>query len=83
MDKNTKESRLTKKRVKSIIAEHLGVESSDIEDDDSFSQDLHMSPSDIFDLFEVLKEKGICDENCDYSEAETVSDLLEELGIND
>ena len=66
-------------QVKNLLAEHLGVEPDDINEDDSFTDELHMTPADLSDFIEKLKESGIEISVGDFSNIETVGDLLERI----
>lgn len=69
-----------KEKVIKILAEHLGIEPEDINDDDSFSHDLHMRASDLSDLMENLHTLNIETDNIDLTEIETVNELIDALG---
>jgi acyl carrier protein len=69
-------------KVKKIIAEYLGVDYEDIKDEDSLVEDLHMKPSDLSDLVEILKDEQIDTSNLDLTEIETIYDLVEKLESN-
>lgn len=65
--------------VKSTLAEHIGVEPEDIEDDDSFVEDLHMNPTDLTDFIAKLEEAGIEVTEPDFSDSETIEEFIENL----
>lgn len=67
--------------IKSLLAEHIGVEAEDIKDEDSFSIDLHMGPAELVDFSENLKKMGLDMSQIDFSTTETVGELLEALSI--
>ena len=63
--------------VKKHLAEYLGVEIEDIDDEDSLTQDLHMRPSDLTDFLETLKTNNIDTNTVDLTEIETVGELID------
>lgn len=68
-----------KQKVKRELADFLGTDMEDIEDDSVLTEDLHMSPSDITDFTEILKTAGYDASQLDFTEIETFSDLIEAL----
>lgn len=72
-----KEEQTLQKKIKKILAELLGVEPEDINNFDSFKEDLHMGPVDLIDFLQSLKEIGLDSERIDFSEVETLEDLYE------
>ncbi len=64
-------------QVLEVLANHIGVEKDDINEEDHLIHDLHMNPSDISDLLELLEEKGINTSKIDLSEIKSVADLIE------
>ena len=65
--------------VKNILSEQLGIDIEDIQEGDSLTIDLHMTPSDLIDLFERLKELGYNLTDVDLTEVETVDELIERI----
>ena len=65
--------------VKNDLANFLGVDLEDIENSDSFSDDLHMRPSDLTDFLETLSNKLPRISSIDISEIESVGELIDEL----
>lgn len=65
--------------VKELLAQHLGVEPEDINDEDSLADDLHMSAPELVDFMESLREEGINTSSLDLPNLETVGDLVESL----
>lgn len=65
--------------VKSTLAEYIGVEPEDIEDDDSFVEDLHMNPTDLTDFIAKLQELGVEVTEPDFTDSETVGEFIENL----
>jgi acyl carrier protein len=66
----------TKKIIIDTLSEHLGVEPDDINDDDSFEEDLNMRAVEISDFIQALNTKGIETDKVDLKEIETVTDLI-------
>lgn len=69
----------TKEVIKKLLAEHIGVEPDDINDDDSFIEDLHMNPSELTDFSEKLRQAGFEISGVDFTNLTKVEDLAEEL----
>lgn len=65
--------------VKETIAGQIGVELSDINEKDSFFEDLHMSAADMSDLTNLLTKKGVDVSKTDIAQIKTVYDLIESL----
>lgn len=65
--------------VKKLLAEHIGVEPQDIDDNDTFSEDLHMRASDLSDFISILEDNGLETKNLDLTTIETVNDLIESI----
>lgn len=71
------------KPVKNLLADQLGIEPDDIEENYSFIEDLHMSPSEVSDFIETLEKNGYDTSALDLSTLETFSDLEETLSHRD
>jgi len=67
----------TKNKIKDSLAEFLGVETADINDDDDFVADLQMEPTMISDFQEKLKSEGIDLSNVDFNEANSITELTD------
>lgn len=65
--------------VKELLAQHLGIEPEDINDEDSLTDDLHMSAPELVDFMESLREEEINSSSLDLPSLETVGDLVESL----
>jgi acyl carrier protein len=74
-----KDFNYVKEKVRKELANQLGVEPEDIEDDSSLTEDLHMKASDITDFSESLANSGFVTSNLDFTEIETFIDLVEAL----
>lgn len=66
-------------KLKTILAEHLGVETADINDDDDFIADLQMEPTSIFDFQEMLESNGFEVSKIDFKEIHNLEDLIDSL----
>jgi isopentenyldiphosphate isomerase len=69
----------TKDIVRRELANYLGVETADIEDDSSLTEDLHMKATDLTDFMEILTRMGMETSNIDLTEIETFLELIEAL----
>ncbi len=74
---------LTKKDIINLLAEQIGVGKEDIHLEDTFTEHLHMNPSDVSDLIKNLETKGVETDSLDLPQIKTVQDLLEALGIEE
>lgn len=74
------ESENKKKQIINKLAETIGVEPEDIQDDDFLVEDLHMNPAEISDFIGSLDGMGFDISKLELPSIETVSDLLEALG---
>lgn len=64
-------------KLKKDLADFLGIEVDDIEDEYSLTEDLHMKPTDLTDFTEELSKKGYPTENLNFTEIETFNDLAD------
>ena len=69
----------TKEIVKRELANFLGVDTGDIEDDSILTEDLHMKATDLTDFMEILTRMDMETEGIDLTEIETFLDLVEAL----
>ena len=83
LDKKASISGEIEKKVKDILSEQLGTEPEDIKNNDSFSDNLNMRPSDISDFFSKIEESSIDKKNIDIEEVQTVGDLIEYLSAEE
>jgi len=70
---------LSANKIKSILAQQLGIESEDINPDDSLVDELHMKPSDLTDFLEILEGEGVDTSKIYLTKIETVEELIEAL----
>lgn len=66
-------------KITKLLADFLGVDTSDITPDDSLTEDLHMTPADLTDFMEVLTTSGIDTSKLNMAEIETLEDLHEKF----
>lgn len=71
-----------KEKLIKLLAEHIGVEPEDVNEDDSFLEDLHMDPADFSDFIHVLEKSGFTVNSSDLTGIETVEDLIEVLDVH-
>ncbi|KKR44852.1 MAG: hypothetical protein UU51_C0007G0013 [Microgenomates group bacterium GW2011_GWC1_41_20] len=64
---------------KKELANFLGIEPEDIENDFSLTEDLHMKPTDLTDFMEMLSKMNFDTDKIDLTEIETFSDLIDAL----
>jgi len=69
----------TKESVRRELANFLGVDTEDIEDDSSLTEDLHMKATDLTDFMEILTRMDMDTEGVDLTQTETFLDLIEAL----
>lgn len=65
--------------IKDKLAEFIGADSDDIKDDDMLLEDLHMSASDVSDFYHDLENEGLNIGKIDFSEIQTVEDLVDSV----
>ena len=69
----------TKESVRRELANFLGVDTEDIEDDSTLAEDLHMKATDLTDFMEILTRMDMDTESVDLTQTETFLDLIEAL----
>ncbi len=67
----------TKQAVKVELADYLGIDIEDVEDDSVLTEDLHMKATDLTDFGELLSSKNYDTASLDFSQVETFLDLVE------
>jgi acyl carrier protein len=65
-----------RQKILRILADQLGVEPEDLNDEDSLRDDLRMSPSNLTDFVETLAEEGFDINKIDFEEMESLGDLI-------
>ncbi|OGM13690.1 hypothetical protein A3A76_02650 [Candidatus Woesebacteria bacterium RIFCSPLOWO2_01_FULL_39_23] len=66
-------------KIKTLLAEQLGLGQEDIHEDDSLRDDLHMSSTDLTDFSELLSENKFDTTLIDFINIETVGELIESI----
>lgn len=66
-----------KQKIKRELADYLGVDMDDIEDESVLATDLHMDAVALSDFIEILSKAGFDTENVELTEIETFEDLFE------
>lgn len=67
----------TKEKLKRELADYLGIEMADVEDDSILAEDFHMKPNDLTDFMEILTVAGFDTAKVELTEIETFGDLVE------
>jgi acyl carrier protein len=75
MDSNDK----NKQRIKQELANYLGIDLEDIEDESTLTGDLHMKAVDLTDFIELLSSQGFDTSKLDLTEIDTFSEFIETL----
>jgi hypothetical protein len=68
-----------KGKVKRELADYLGIDVEDVDDDSILAEDFHMKPNDLTDFMEILTTAGFDTSKIELTEIETFSDLVEDL----
>jgi isopentenyldiphosphate isomerase len=68
-----------KESVRRELANYLGIEPEDVEDDSILTEDLHMKATDLTDFMEILTRMNLETRDVDLTEIETFLDLVEAL----
>lgn len=69
----------TKQKIKRELADYLGVDMEDIDDETEFTTDLHMDAVMLTDFMEILVKGGYDVSQLDFNEIESFLDLVEAL----
>ncbi len=69
----------TKSKIKKELADFLGIETEDIEDESILAEDFHMKPTDLTDFVVSLESKGYETSKIDLTQIETFSDLIDAI----
>lgn len=70
-------------KIRSLLAEHIGVGEDDIKGEDSLFDDLHMSASEIADFFNLLDDAGVNISKINIADIKTVDDLFDSLNSHE
>lgn len=73
--------KLNQTKIKEALAAQIGVEVEDLNDEDSFVEDLHMTNADLTDFGQKLQALGADSSEVDFSSTETIGELIELLGL--
>lgn len=73
--------KITAAKVKEFLAEQIGVEPEDLNDEDSFVEDLHMTNADLTDFGHKLEGADVSPSEIDFATTETLGQLIEVLGL--
>ena len=76
MNKEYSDSR---EKIRKLLADFLGIEPEDVEDDFSLTEDLHMKSTDLTDFSLNLSKEGFEAEDLDFTEIETFTDLVDSI----
>lgn len=82
MTNNSSHKKLEKEfkdKIKKILSVQLGIQPEDIEESDSFSEDLNMTPVDITDFIESLKSNGVELSDTKILNSTTIEEFLDEI----
>lgn len=69
----------TKQKIKRELADFLGVDMEDIDDETEFTTDLHMDATALTDFMEILDKGGYDTSQLDFTEIDTFLELVEAL----
>lgn len=82
MNKTNSDTNLEDK-VKEILANQLGIEIEDISCEDSFTEELHMSPADLTDFIENLSKEGFDTKDIDITQSNNLNEIFDVLSSQD
>lgn len=71
-----------KKKIQTELANYLGIEPEDIEDESSLTEDLHMKATDLTDFLEILARMGYDTSGVDLTEIDTFLEFVESITDN-
>ncbi len=67
----------TREKLRRELADYLGIEPADIDDDSILSEDLHMKATDLTDFTETLASQSFDTSKLDLTEIETFADIVD------
>ena len=73
--------KITATKVKEFLAEQIGAEPEDLNEEDSFVEDLHMTNADLTDFAHKLTEAGVNPTEIDFATIETLGELIDAIGL--
>lgn len=68
-----------KQKIKSELANYLGIDLEDIEDDSTLTGDLHMKATEITDFMELLAGLGMDSDGVNLADLETFENLTDAI----
>lgn len=77
------EAKEQKQIIKRILAEQLGIDVSDFENDDSLTHELHMDSAGLTDFFKSLQSQNLDTSKLDITQVDTLEELFEMLGLGE
>jgi acyl carrier protein len=75
----TKTAKDISQKITTLLAEHLGIDEEELNSEDRFQNDIHMSATDLADFIEKLNAAGFDTTKLDLTEIESVGDLIENI----
>jgi acyl carrier protein len=75
----TKTAKDISEKIIILLAEHIGADEEELSSEDTFQNDIHMSPTDLADFVEKLSTAGFDTTKLDLMEIESVGDLIENI----
>ena len=75
----TKTAKDISEKIITLLAEHTGADEEELNSEDRFQNDIHMSPTDLADFVEKLNTAGLDTTKLDLMEIESVGDLIENI----
>ena len=75
----TKTAKDISQKIIVLLAEHIGTDEEELSSEDTFQNDIHMSPTDLADFVEKLNTAGFDTTKLDLTEIESVGDLIENI----
>lgn len=73
---------LIKQKVKNELANYLGIDLEDIEDESTLTGDLHMKATEITDFIELLTGLGFDSDRVNLADLETFEELCDALSAH-
>jgi acyl carrier protein len=83
MEKDDKKFKKYLEITRKVLSQILGTDFIDIQLEDSFTEDLHMGPSELADFIQLMNEKGFSLDDLDLEEIGTVEEFVDYLVNNE
>ncbi len=77
-----KESKKLRQDLLQLLSQYLGVDTTDIQEDDDLSENLNLGLSGLYEFTQFLQSKGYETSEINLEELTTVNDLLDSLSDN-